>query len=317
MLQELINNYEQLQKIYISQENVESVYSDSEIDEVFKAKNKAPKRMKGQKVSTKKPNSEKFAATRMDWSDHDEDNDDSDAEDTKEIQKDVIKKFATKNYTIEPKQNLLPASLKTTTLTTTSEENTDKSSDTSSSQEIVKMHEEKVVKKPTNTANIARPKYPQMQTEVRFVDTHKKQKYIPMQIQKEVKPKLKPKLSIESAIQFVGIPTKPKTRYSKVSYRDAKKSELQLQYQIPKANINDTKKVKKVMHSESFSPKKIWNDIISNKPIQLEAHNEITLRRLDNVKQNQTTFTKRTNRVESKGGKSAIVIITKNKVSET
>lgn len=307
VLQELINNYEQLQKIYKSQENVESVYSDSEIDEIFKSKNgKKSKRTRQGDDVTIKPNSIKLA-TQMFWSDHDEDNNDSN-DDTKEVKKD---KVITYNNTLEPKQQYLAVSRKPTTLKpATFEESSDDSSEMSDKSISIKKakHKEKFDNKPQRIkfSKPAKPKPPA--AEVIFVDTHKKPREVIGVKSKSKEVKSTPK--IQAPIQFAGLPTKPKTRYSKVSHSNANPGLQALNF-IPKTGINDTRIVKKTMHAESFSPKKIWNDIINNKPIHLEAHNEITLRRVEKAKRNSRSHNR------NKNDKAALVIITNTKVSES
>ncbi|KOB76506.1 Uncharacterized protein OBRU01_01732, partial [Operophtera brumata] len=354
VLQDLINNYEQLQNIYKSQENVKSEDSDSEMDEVFKTKKKEAKRSKNEATTEPEPPPDKSRVTQMFWSDHEEDAN-SGVDTSKEAitEKETIKQTENKiDITIKPKIQIERTYRNTTTLkpvtsseskssdessdTSTAEENIEKnperlkilkplakpkqpqaeSSDSSATEDIIeKKHEslnimklakskqpeaessdssateEKIEKRPESIRilKLERPKH-QPDAEILFIDTHKKPKPV---IDEHKKHKMvKPTPQISNNNNYFEIPPNPKTRYNKVQH-NVVKGKLAVPNKSPNDDLNYSIKVKKVMYSERFSPAKIWNDIINNLPIHLEAHSEVIKQAFSTFNKNKSKFSLR------------------------
>ncbi|XP_030041219.1 uncharacterized protein LOC115456339 [Manduca sexta] len=250
VLQELISNYEQLQKIYKSQESTD-YSSDAEIDEVFKSIKKAKydHKMNAKVNPTERPNSESFPATQMIWSEDDDDDNDADTDDESEerAKGNVVGKF--------PKPEAQKA--KNTPIDTF--ENT-----SSESMEVIK-----------NTS-ILKPN----EAKIIFIDTHKKIKEITENKEASTKKKVEPTKTPKTRYKKV-------LKNDKVNMK-ARKDKLAAKTSNTIKQNNGTKSIKKIIYAEKFSPKSIWKEIIKNKPIQLEPQEEVIYnapkKRADNYK---------------------------------
>lgn len=278
VLQDLINNYEHLQKIYQSQENLESQTSDGEVDKVFKTKREKERKNGQERSKSELPTSTTYdgnPATQIIWSADEGRSDNSEVISSEGNNSDIA---GTDDKKDTEKPNVEPAY---------------SHNNSSSSNEEKNVDPENIKKNSNRSKN----------SNVIFIGTH-----ISAIKNKHIKPSLEPldKIMLHDATttKLTGS-KKHETRYSKVSQSrvgprinekhksaitlpdeyfritDGTQEEQSQELHRTKATTTSkskkeaTKVVQKKLHSETFSNENFWDGIINNKPIQLETYSDV------------------------------------------
>lgn len=294
MLQELINNYEQLQKIYKSQENFDApeYSSEAEIDRYFKDNKKSNrnKERSFQKYPHGKTTKDYLYATQMILSEVEEGGNNYGKTKTANATTPKIERSQTaENNPINVERK--PAAEETTTEKKASLYSEDSLTSTEESKEnegiTTKMTTAKTTTTEKTTTKIVEviKKKPPSEPEIIFIDTHKK-------IQDKIVKK-KPRIMPEIVLEHSSYATKKiKTRYNVKDKPDNKDAKYDLAHPVSylRNDMNLSKPTSKRFFQVEFLHKKDegqgrWKEIVmTGKPIQIvNASANTTVNRVEST----------------------------------